>query len=354
MQKSVLNSHLKKALEGYEPYLPGEQPPDDEDWVKLNTNESPLPPSPKVFEAIKAAAGDSLRLYPSRFAAPARAAIAEHFKLDASQVALGNGADELIEICFRAFAGAGDRVAYPTPTYPLLEPVCRVHEAVPSTHPTAEGWTWTTSLGDDPAPLKFLVNPNSPTGTHHGRRSVERVLGRSAGVVVLDEAYVDFSPESQVELLGKYPNLLILRTMSKSYALAGMRIGFALGDPSLIAALDAVKDSYNLNRLAIVAAVAAIKDEAHHRKIVDYVVSERAWLEDRLREEGFEHSPSAANFVFVKPPPGDSAPAVADALRERRILIRHYDREPIAGWFRITIGTREQHERLLGALKEIL
>src|SRR2546425_3317693 len=336
-------SFLRKSLQGYRPYVPGEQPPDGEDWVKLNTNESPLPPSPNVIEAIRAASGDSLRLYPSPTAAPARQAIADHFGLEANQVALGNGADELIEMCFRAFAGAGDRVAYSTPTYPLLDPLCRVHEATPSIHPTSEGWTWTPELVDDPAPLKFLVNPNSPTGTHHGRMSVERVLARSQGVVVLDEAYVDFAPESQLELVGRHPNLLILRTMSKSYALAGMRIGFALGNPQLIAALDAVKDSYNMDRLAIVAAVAAIKDEAHHRKIVAYVVNERAWLEEQLREDGFERSPSMANFVFVKPPPGASAAAVADALRERRVLIRHYDREPIDGWFRITIGTRDQH-----------
>ncbi len=347
-------SFLRKGLQGYHPYVPGEQPPDGEDWVKLNTNESPLPPSPKVIEAIKAATGESLRLYPSPTAAPARQAIAEHFGLHANQVALGNGGDELIEMCFRAFAGAGDRVAYSTPTYPLLDPLCRVHEAIPSTHPTAEGWTWTEDFIEDPAPLKFLVNPNSPTGTHHGRLSVERVVARSQGVVVVDEAYVDFASESQLDLIGKRPNLLILRTMSKSYALAGMRIGFALGSAPLIAALDAVKDSYNLNRLSIVAAVAAIKDEEHHRKIVSHVVSERAWLEEQLREDGFEHSPSMANFVFVKPPLGASAAAVADALRERRVLIRHYDREPIAGWFRITIGTRDQHERLLAALKEIL
>jgi histidinol-phosphate aminotransferase len=257
-------------------------------------------------------------------------------------------------MCFRAFVGAGERVAYSTPTYPLLDPLCKVHEAIPSPHPTAEGWTWTEDLFEDPAPLKFLVNPNSPTGTHHGRLSVERAVARARGVVVLDEAYVDFANESQLDLIGKFPNLIILRTMSKSYALAGMRIGFALANPDLIADLDAVKDSYNMDRLAIVAAVAAIEDEAYHRKIVDYVVAERAWLEERLREEGFEHSPSAANFVFVKPPQGSSAAAIADALRERRVLIRHYDREPIAGWFRITIGTREQHERLLAALKEIL
>ena len=347
-------SFLKEALRGFEPYVPGEQPPDEEGWVKLNTNESPLPPSPKVIEAIKAAAGDSLRLYPSPTAAPARAAVAAHFGLHPSQVALGNGGDDLIEMCFRAFAGKGDRVAYPTPTYPLFEPLCRIHEAVSAPHPCGEGWMWTPDLTEDHAPLKFIVNPNSPTGTWSAEAAVEDIVAKSRGVVVLDEAYVDFAPESCIGLLERYRNLLILRTFSKSYALAGMRIGFALGDPELIAGLDAVKDSYNLDRLAIVAAVAAIQDQDHHRAIVEHVIAERAWLADQLDALHFDVAPSAANFLFVQTPPGSTAAAVADALRERQILIRHYDREPIAGWFRITIGTRDQHERLLGALKEIL
>ncbi len=350
MSKSL----LRKALEGYRPYVPGEQPPDGEDWVKLNTNESPLPPSPKAIAAIRGAAGDSLRLYPSPTAAPARRAIAEHLGLEPEQVTLGNGADDLIEMCMRAFAGAGDRVAYSTPTYPLFEPLCRIHDAVASPHASAEGGTWTDPFVYDPAPLKFVVNPNSPTGAWMEGPAVERIVSVSRGLVVIDEAYVDFAPESRLDLLQRHPNVLILRTMSKSYALAGMRIGFALGSPELIAALDSVKDSYNLDRLAIAAAVAAIQDEDHHRVIVDHVVAERSWLEDTLRASGFELSPSAANFVFVKPPAGSSAAAVADALRERRILVRHYDRDPIAGWFRITVGTRVQHERLLAALKEIL
>ena len=345
---------LKKALRGFAPYIPGEQPPDDEGWVKLNTNESPMPPSPKVIDAIKAAAGDSLRLYPSPTAAPARAAIAAHFDLQPSRVTLGNGGDDLIEMCFRAFAGKGDHIAYPTPTYPLFEPLCKIHEAIAAPHPCGEGWTWPQALADDHAPLKFIVNPNSPTGTWSPESAVENVLATARGVVVLDEAYVDFAPESCAGLLERYRNLLILRTFSKSYALAGMRIGFALGDAELIAALDAVKDSYNLDRLAIVAAVAAIQDGEHHRAIVDHVVTERAWLADQLKDMHFEVAPSAANFLFVQPPPGNSAPAMADALRERQILIRHYDRQPIAGWFRITIGTRDQHGRLLDSLKEIL
>ena len=344
---------LKRSLRDFRAYQPGEQPPDGEDWVKLNTNESPLPPSPKVLDAIRRAAGDELRLYPSPTAAAARRAIAARFALQPDQVALGNGGDELIEMCFRAFAGAGDRVAYATPTYPLLEPLCRVHEATPAPHPTGEGWSWPDAFVYDPAPLKFIVNPNSPTGHWMEPAEVERAIEVSRGVVVLDEAYVDFAPSSLVGLLGGHPNLLVIRTFSKSYALAGMRIGFALGSPELIADLDAVKDSYNVNRLAIAAAVAAVEDDEHHRRIVDHVVSERGRLAEALAGMGFDVSPSHANFVFVRPPGGSGA-AVADALREQRILVRRYDLEPIAGWLRITVGTRAQHERLLRALKEIL
>jgi histidinol-phosphate aminotransferase len=345
-------SLLRKALQGYHPYIPGEQPPDGEDWIKLNTNESPLPPSPKVIAAIKAAAGDSLRAYPSHAAAPARKAIARHFGLDETQVAVGNGADDLIEICFRAFAGAGDRVAFPTPTYPVLEPLCVIHEAIPSPHPTELPWELPPTLAADPAGLKFVVNPNSPTGALFAKPAVEAVVGASSGVVVVDEAYVDFAPHSCLDLIGSHDRMLVLRTFSKSYALAGMRIGFAMGHPDLISALDSVKDSYNVDRLAIVAAVAAIEDEAHHRKIVDYVVERRDGLAAGLARLGFELVPSSANFIFVRPP--RSAAEVATALRERKILVRHYDREPIAGWIRITVGTGEQHQKLFAALEEIL
>jgi len=348
MPKSV----VRKGLAGFQPYVPGEQPPDAEGWVKLNTNESPLPPSPRVIEAIREAAGDALRLYPSPTAAPARQAIARHLGLDASQVTLGNGADELIEMCFRAFADAGDGVAYPSPTYPLLEPLCRIHGAVPSAHPTERFEELPPSLAADPAPLKFVVNPNSPTGALFDGAALEAVVTASPGVVVIDEAYVDFAPRDCLPLLESHENVLLLRTFSKSYGLAGMRIGFALGSMDLIASLDSVKDSYNLDRLAIVAAVAAVEDEDHHRKLVREVVRNRDELSAALAALGFEVAPSAANFVFARPP--KPAAALVAALRERKILVRHYDREPIAGWLRITVGTRDQHEQLLAALKEIL
>jgi histidinol-phosphate aminotransferase len=348
MSKSV----VRRALQGFEAYTPGEQPPDGEGWVKLNTNESPLPPSPRVIEAIKAAANEALRLYPSPTAAPARQAIARRFGLDPAQVAVGNGGDELIELCFRAFAGAGDRVAYPTPTYPLLDPLCRIHEAVPSTHPTELFDELPPSLGADPAPLKFIVNPNSPTGALFDGKAIEAAVTASSGVVAIDEAYVDFALRNCFPLLKDHDNVLLLRTFSKSYGLAGLRIGFALGSRELIEALDSVKDSYSVDRLAIAAAVAAIEDEEHHRRLVEEVVRNRAQLTAALIAMRFEVVPSATNFVFARPP--KPASQVVGDLRERKILVRHYDREPIAGWVRITVGTVEQHQALLEALKEIL
>jgi len=348
MSKSL----LKKALQGFQPYVPGEQPPDGEGWVKLNTNEAPLPPSPKVISAIREAVNDSLRLYPSPTAAPARKAIAQHFGLEPAQVTLGNGGDELIDMCFRAFAGAGDTVAFPTPTYPLFEPLCRMHEAVASTHPIELPWELPPSLGPDPAPLKFIVNPNSPSGGLFELPAIEATVAASSGVVVIDEAYVDFAPRSCLELMSRHDNVLLLRTFSKGYGLAGMRIAFALGPRELIEALDSVKDSYNVDRLAIVAAVAAIEDEDYHQKLVDEVITNRAQLAGALIDLGFEIVPSSSNFIFTKPP--KPAMEMVSGLRARKVLVRHYDREPITGWLRITIGTHEQHDRLLQALKEIL
>jgi len=343
---------LKPALRAFEPYTPGEQPPDGGGFVKLNTNESPWPPSPRVVEAVRAAAGDSLRLYPSPTAAPAREAIATRLGLDPDMVCLTNGGDELIAMAIRAFVPAGARVAWPWPTYPYYEPQALIYEALPSVHPLGEGWSLPRSFVDDDAPLKFLCNPNSPTGTWYPRDAVEQVVANASGIVVLDEAYVDFAPEDRQDLVARHDNLVILRTLSKSAALAGMRIGYALAQAETIAALNLVRDSYNLDRLAIVAAVAAIEDTEHRARLVEHVLDERAWLGDRLGERGFAIEPSATNFLFVRPPV--PAGSLYRDLRDRRVLVRYYDREPIDGFFRITIGTREQHALLLEALEEIL
>jgi len=345
---------LKAALRDFAAYTPGLQPADGEGWVKLNTNESPWPPSPRVIQALHAAVQENLRLYPDPLSRQARAAIARHHNVGEDQVALGNGGDELIELCFRAFSGAGDRVALMHPSYPLYEPVAAMHECRVKRHPYTTDHTLPESFATDAAPLKFLVNPNSPTGTWLDREAVLEVVRRSAGVVALDEAYVDFAPEARTDLIREgHENLLIIRTLSKSYALAGMRLGYALGSPELIAALDLVKDSYNVSRLGAVAAVAAIEDGQYHDALVECVLLEREWLTARLRQAGFEVLPSATNFVFCRPPASHTATDVAAALTERRILVRHYTHEPVARWLRITVGRREQHQALLTALEEI-
>jgi len=348
-------SLLKPALRGFDPYVPGLQPPDGEGWVKLNTNESPWPPSPRVLNDLHEAINGNLRLYPEPMARPAREAIARLHGIDPAQVALGNGADEVIAMCFRAFAGAGTHVAFPHPSYPLFEPLCAIHEVRAVPHALTRDWKPSGAFAADDASLKFLVNPNSPTGTWVDQAAVQALVDGSPGVVVLDEAYVDFAPQDCIGLVKEgQERLLITRTFSKSYALAGMRIGYAVGPPGLIAALDMVKDSYNLDRLAIVAAVAAIEDRDYHHGLVRFVTEERAWLSEKLRELGFELLPSAANFVFVSPPAGHDAHAVAQGLKERQILVRHYERPPVAGWLRVSIGTREQHELLLEALLEVM
>jgi histidinol-phosphate aminotransferase len=347
-------SFLKRSLRDFAPYVPGQQPPDGDGWIKLNTNEAPWPPSPRVLEAIRSAVDDSLRLYPSPTSRAAREAIARHHRVGADQVTMGNGGDELIEMAFRAFAGPGDRVAYPHPTYSLLEPLCRMHDCVLAAHPMTAEWELPDGFAGDDAPLKFLVNPNSPTGTWLGREPVRHVVARSSGVVVVDEAYVDFAPEDRLDLVREgHENLLVLRTFSKSHALAGMRIGYAVGAPAVVAALDVVKESYNVDRLAIVAARAAIEDREYHDRLVEFVVTERAWLAGQLRQRGFDVAPSATNFLFTRPPAAQDGGQLRARLRDRKVLVRYYDQEPIAGWLRVTVGTREQHEALLRALEEV-
>jgi len=350
----MASNYLKPGLRGYQPYVPGEQPADLDGWIKLNTNESPVPPSPRVLAAISDAAADSLRLYPSPTAQPAREAIARALEVEPSWVACGNGSDELIAMCFRAFAGPGDDVSFCEPTYPLFQPLCAIHENHASVHPLGDGWALPPEFRRDPAPLKFLVNPNSPIGNWYEAGAVEEVVAASPGVVVIDEAYVDFAPEPRLDVVRRHPNAIALRTLSKSSGLAGLRFGYAVANPDLIGALDLVKDSYNLSRLQIAAAVAAVEDEDHRRRIVQEVVRERDWLSAQLSGIGFQVEPSYANFVFCRPPAAHPAEEVFAALRDQKILVRLYQREPIAGWLRITVGTHDQMEALMEALGGVL
>lgn len=344
-----MSRHRRASLGSDLGYVPGEQPPDAARWIKLNTNEFPLPPSARVAAAVERAVG-SLRLYPDPRGEPLRSALARHHGVQPDQVVLGNGADQILEGCFRAFVDPGDTVVLTGPTYSLLAVLARLSGArVESVALDGEG-RLPQALAAEPGVMRVLCNPNSPTGSWAPPADVERCLGgEAAAVVVIDEAYCDFAPASCIPLLPDHESWLVVRTFAKSYALAGLRVGYALGHADLIADLAAVLESYPVDRLALAGAAAALADAGHHRRIVEMVIGERERVRGALRGSGWEVGELHANFVLGRPPGGD-APGIAAELRDQRILVRHFPDGAQADRLRITIGTPEQNDALLAAL----
>jgi histidinol-phosphate aminotransferase len=342
-----MSRFLRPSLGAGFGYVPGEQPRDGTSWVKLNTNESALAPSARVAAAVSAAAG-GLNRYPHPHAEPLRATVADYHGVEPAQVVLGNGADALINDCVRAFCEPGATVVITDPTYSLLPVAARLHGV--ATHAVAlddEGGAGEEFVRAG-GPLRFLVNPNTPTGTWREPERLEADLAGAEGVVVIDEAYCDFAPRSCIPLLAEHPNWLILRTFSKSHALAGLRVGYAVGAAELIADLAAVGESYPVDRCAVAGALAALADVEHHRRLVEHVIAERARLSSALSERGWAVTPSHANFVCAVPPRGTAAETAAQ-LREKRVLVRFFpsgDR----GRVRITVGTTHENDALLAAL----
>jgi histidinol-phosphate aminotransferase len=328
-------------------YVPGEQPADGVAWVKLNTNESPLPPSPRVAAAVDEAVS-GLQRYPNPRAEPLRSALAIHHGVDPSQVILGNGADALINDCIRAFCEPGATVVVTDPTYSLLPVAARLHGARTEAMALDTDGGLTEGFATAAAPLRFVVNPNTPTGTWCEPEQLAARLEKATGVVVIDEAYCDFAPRSCVPLLGGHPNWLVLRTFSKSYALAGLRVGYAVGAAEVVADLAAVGESYPVDRCAVAGALAALGDVEHHRRVVGHVVAERGRLSSALAGRGWSVTPSHANFVCAVPPAGPAA-EVAARLRDKGVLVRHFSGGK-RGQLRITVGTVAENDALLAAL----
>jgi histidinol-phosphate aminotransferase len=344
-----MSKFLRASLGADFGYTPGEQPADSGGWLKLNSNESPLPPSPAVAAAVAGAAADLAR-YPSPVAEPLRGVLALLHGVEPEQVFVANGADQVLDCCFRAYASPGDAVVRTEPGYSLLPVLARLFSVRDEAVALEQDGSLPAGFALRQAVLRVVVNPNSPTGHWTPPGTLETQMRDATGIVVIDEAYCDFAPASCLPLLAAHPNWLVVRTLSKSHALAGLRVGYALGDATLIADLNAVRDSYPVDRCAIAGAIAALEDDVHHRLIVATVIRERARMSERLRALGWTVAPSHANFVFTSPPPGMSAAAVAARLRESRILVRHFMLPGLDDALRITVGDAPATDRLLAVI----
>jgi len=344
-------------------YEPGEQPK-QANFIKLNTNENPYPPSPKVLRAIKKAASEALKLYPDPLATEVREKVAEVYGLKPECILVGSGSDELLTIAFRSFVGEGDIVVYPYPSYLLYETQGHIQMGRLMKIQFNQDYSLSSDFVRLDARLTLLANPNSPSGTLIPRQEIETLLKEAGGVVLVDEAYADFAAskapygeESALPLTKRYNNLLVLRSLSKSFSLAGMRIGFAAGNKALISGMLKVKDSYNVDRLSIQAAVAALSDLRHMRRNVKRVQKTRETLSASLLKLGAEVYPSRANFIlarFDRKKGFPSARKIYETLKRKKILVRYMDLSRLSNSLRITVGTDEEIATFLKELRPLL
>lgn len=338
------------------PYVAGEQPAVS-DVVKLNTNENPYGTSPQALAAISEAVADTLRLYPDPTALRLRVAIAESFGIDPNEVFVGNGSDEVLAHTFQALLNHEEPLLFPDISYSFYPTYCRLYGIDFREIPLDAEMQVRLDDYRRPCGAIILPNPNAPTGIGRPSADIEALLQEHPDqMVVIDEAYVDFGGESVIPLIRTYPNLLVIQTFSKSRGLAGLRVGFAVGQRPLIEALERVKDSFNsypIDRLALAGAIAAWKDRDWFEKHRDLIIASRERLAVALRELGFDVLPSSANFLFARHPDQSGADLAAQ-LRSRGILIRRFSGERVGDYLRITIGTDAECDRLLAALGEIL
>lgn len=338
------------------PYVPGEQPKLN-NLVKLNTNENPYPPSPRVIEAIRAVVDDGLRLYPDPNADALKQTIARYFSLSANQVFVGNGSDEVLAHAFLALLKQDAPILFPDISYSFYPVYCGLYEIDYQQIPLAEDFTIRVEDYDRPNGGIIFPNPNAPTGCVLPLTAIEQLLKANPDrVVVVDEAYIDFGGQSAIALVNQYDNLLVVQTLSKSRSLAGLRVGFAVGHPELIEALERVKNSFNsypLDRLAMAGAIASFEDQAYFEQTCQQVIQSREQVVAGLQAMGFEVLPSAANFIFARHPDW-SAETLAQGLRERSVIVRHFKQERIKQFLRISIGDDAQNQAFLSALAELV
>jgi len=364
-----MSAYWNSRIKDLSPYIPGEQPKDRQ-FIKLNTNENPYPPSPKVIEALQKAVNDSLRLYPDPECTVFREAIAAHCRVRTEQVFAGNGSDEILAFAFGAFfensaaggaAGGAKPILFPDITYSFYPVYARFWNIPYRTIPLNENFFINTAEYKIPSGGAVFPNPNAPTGIALPLRdvlSLAEYLEKSKNVFILDEAYTGFGADSAVPHIKDHPNMLCVYTLSKSGSLAGLRAGFAVGSKELIDGLRRVRDSFNsytLDRLALAGATAALSDAAYYNDINSRVARTRKRVTETLRSMGFTVLPSAANFIFIKYNLSDiNGAGFFSALREKGILVRHFNKERISDFLRVSMGTDDDMDVFLGACGEII
>ncbi|MBP1684860.1 MAG: histidinol-phosphate aminotransferase [Deltaproteobacteria bacterium] len=347
----MTRAFIRPAVIAMTGYVPGEQP-QDRRYVKLNTNENPYPPSPRVVAAVRAAANEDLRLYPDPSANALRDCAASVYAVGRDNVLVGNGSDELLNLLVRACVGPGDRVVFPYPTYSLYDTLVTLQEGEIVHLPYPPDFSLPPTLAAAGGRITFVCHPNSPSGTAVAIESIRALAHEVTGLLVVDEAYVDFAEATALPLIHEFDHVIVLRTFSKSFSLAGMRIGLAFGAPSVIAELMKVKDSYNVSRLSLVAATAALQDYQWMQANAARIRRTRAELIRALRERAFAVLPSQSNFVLARRP-GQDLEGLYLALKAKGVLVRYFPTPVLRDALRITVGTDDEITALLHALDEL-
>lgn len=347
-----MSHYWSQLVQELDPYVPGEQPKDQR-YIKLNTNESPYPPSPQAIAAIQAAANDTLRLYPDPSADELRDAIAEYYAVERANVFVGNGSDEVLAHVFNGLLKHDLPILYPDISYSFYPVYANLYQIQAQQIPLRENFQLCLSDYAQKNGGIIFPNPNAPTGIAENLDDIKRLIeANTDSVVVIDEAYVDFGAQTAIPLIHDYPNVLVVQTFSKSRSLAGLRVGFAVGHPQLIQALERVKNSFNsypLGRMAIAGAAAAMRDQAYFETTRQQIITTRDYTVLQLKALGFTVLPSAANFVFARPPQGN-AEQIYLALKQKGVLVRYFNKPRIQEYLRITIGTDEEMQTFLAIL----
>lgn len=354
IESGPVSRYFRENIASLKPYVPGEQPQDG-GVAKLNTNENPYPPSPRVIAALRKAINSSLRLYPEPLSHTLRSVAASVYGVKPENILAGNGSDEILSILVRCFVSRNDRVVFPAPTYSLYDTLIAIQEGEAVGLDYQPDYSLPEGLFSQRAAMTFLCNPNSPSGTIVPLDAIERLVRSVSGILVVDEAYVDFAETegaSSLPLIRNFSNLVVLRSFSKSFSLAGMRIGLAFACEEIIAGMLKVKDSYNLNRLSLIAATAALRDLPWMERNVRRIQESRRKLTRGLKQLGFDVYPSHANFVMARKQ-GQNQKELYDQLRRQNILVRYFDVGGLQDCLRITVGTPKEIQSLLAAMEKI-